>query len=396
MKFLYTARTESGKRFRDQISATSKQNALNALKQKKLIVTSLTRIERGTQFYIGGVPNSQKISFTKNLAVMLRSGVGLAESLETLTLQAKGKLHEVLHQVHKDVVSGKTLADAMGNNSSTFNGYYVNMVRAGEESGNLAENLELLANRFAKDHEIIQKVKGALLYPAIVLILAILLGVSVTLFVFPKLTVLFTSMKYELPWYTKAMIATSQFLSNFGIQTLIAVIILIFALVWMAKSKWAAPFFHRVYLHIPGLASILHTMNMTRFSVIFGSLLKAGIPIAKALETTGNIIGNEVYKREIVKAVPRVKAGEPFSSVIEESPLFPIFATRMLVIGEQTGKLNDMLSYLSKFYEEELDDTLKNLSTILEPALIVIIGGVVLAVAISIITPIYNFVGAVS
>ncbi len=396
MKFLYTARTEGGKRFRDQIAATSKQAALNALKQKKLIVTSLTRIERGTQIYIGGVTNSQKISFTKNLAIMLRSGVGLAESLETLTLQAKGKLHEVLHEVHKEVVSGKTLADALGQHASTFSGYYVNMVRAGEESGNLADNLELLANRFSKDHEITQKVKGALLYPAIVLILALILGISVTLFVFPKLTVLFKSMKYELPIYTRAMIAVSTFLSQHGIATLIIAIVVITGLVWLARSKFAAPFFHRLYLHIPGLSQIIHTMNMARFSVIFGSLLRAGIPIAKALETTGNIIGNEVYKREILRAVPRVKAGEPFSSVIEESSLFPIFTTRMLVIGEQTGKLNDMLGYLSGFYEEELDDTLKNLSTVLEPALIVIIGLVVLAVAVSIITPIYNFVGAVS
>ncbi len=395
MQFLYTARTESGKRFRDQISAPTKQAAITALKEKKLIVTSLVKMQKGTQIYFGGVPMSQKIGFTKNLSIMLRSGVSLAESLETLSLQAKGKLHEILTQVHKDVESGKTFSDALSKHTA-FNTYYVSMIKSGEESGNLADNLDLLSTRYKKDHELLQKVKGALVYPVIVLALAIGLGISVTLYVFPKLIVLFKTMKYELPWYTRLMISVSTFLSQHGIATIFGVVVGIALIIYIATRKFALPFTHRVYLHLPGIGGVMHTMNMARFSMIFGSLLKAGIPIAKALETSGNIIGNEVYKREILSAVPRVKSGEPFSSVVEESSLFPIFATRMLVIGEQTGKLTDMLHYLSEFYESELDEELKNLSVILEPALILFIGLIVLSVALSIITPIYNFVGAVS
>jgi type IV pilus assembly protein PilC len=327
---------------------------------------------------------------------MLKAGVGLDECLETLANQSKGKLGEVLFEIHKDVVSGMTLADAVAKHEKIFNSYYVSMIRAGEESGNLVEDLEQLASRYEKDHDLLLKVRSALLYPSIVLALAIGLGISVTMFIFPKLITLFNSIKYELPWYTKAMISTAKFLTTYGWQTMFGIIIFIALIIYLAKKPFSAPVMHRFYLNFPIVGQIDHTLNMSRFCLIFGTLLKSGIPIAKALTITGNLMGNVVYKETLLSAVTRVKNGEPFSSVIEDSELFPLFAKRMLIIGEQTGKLTDMLLYLSNFYESELDSMLKNLSTILEPVLIVFIGLVVLSVALSIITPIYNFVGQVS
>ncbi len=396
MKFLYTATTPSGKRVRDEIGADSKEIAINNLKKKGFTVTSLSKIESGKQIYIGGVTTTAKIVFTKNLAVMLRAGVGLDECLETLAAQSKGKLGEILSNIHKDVTSGMTLADAFEKHDKIFNKYYISMVRAGEESGNLAEDLEQLSVRYEKDHDLVTKVRSALLYPSIVLALAVVLGISVTSFVFPKLILLFKSMRYELPWYTKAMIAVANFLVAYGWQTILGIVILISLIIYLAKKPFSAPLMHRIYLHLPIVGGIDHTLNMSRFCLIFGTLLKSGIPIAKALEITANLMGNVVYRDTLLAAVKRVKNGEPFSSVIEDSELFALFAKRMLIIGEETGKLTDMLIYLSNFYEAELDATLKNLSVILEPALILIIGLVVLTVALSIITPIYNFVGQVS
>ncbi len=396
MKFLYTATTPEGKKVRAEIQAASRQVALTELTAKRFVVTSLIRLEYGKQIYLGGVTQNQKIVFTKHLAIMLKSGVGLAESLETLSAQSKGKLGEILHYVKKDVESGMRLSDAFAKYPKVFNQYFLSMVKTGEESGNLADDLEQLSVKYAKDHDLVSKVKGALIYPAIILALAITLGMTISLFVFPKLTNLFKSLKYQLPWYTRAMIGISNFLSAHGVIAVFLFILAILTIVYLSRQQFAAPVVHRIYLHTPIIGEILHTFNMARFSMIFGSLLKSGIPISSALPVTANMIGNVVYREALLKAVPRVKAGEPFSSVIDESTLFPPFTTKILVIGEQTGSLAEMLSYLSEYYEHELDMTLKNLSTVLEPALIISIGLVVLAIALSIITPIYNFVGLVS
>ncbi len=396
MKFLYTATDTTGKKIRAEIIAASRQGAISNLKSRKLVVTSLIRLERSRKFYIGGVTTSQKIVFTKHLAVMLKAGVGLAEALDTLSSQSKGKMSEILHFVMKDVDQGMKLSDAFSKHQNVFNQYYISMVKTGEESGNLAEDLEQLSTKYAKDHDLVVKVKSALLYPAIVLALTVALGMSISIFILPKLIPLFKSLKYNLPWYTKAMISISAFLSDYGIAAVIGLIVIVVLFIYLIRRPFMARYIHPIYLRLPILGEIIHTFNMARFSMILGSLLKSGIPISPALTTTANMLGNVVYRKALLDAVPRVKSGEPFSSVIEESPLFPQFATKILVIGEQTGSLTDMLLYLSDYYEHELDTTLKNLSTILEPALIIFIGLIVLAVALSIITPIYNFVGVVS
>ncbi len=396
MKFLYIATTKSGSRVRGEIEAPSRQAALVMLKDKKLTITSLMKMEHSREIYLGGVSAMQKVQFTKHLAIMLKAGIGLDEALETLITQSRGQLRDALEMIRKDVESGMRLADALVKHRNIFNQYYISMVQAGEESGDLAANLEQLSERYAKDYELKVKVKSALLYPGVVLGLTVGLMMAVAIFVLPKLTLLFKSLKYQLPWYTRVMIAVSQFLANYGIISVIGLIILIVVGIWLLRRPFAAPFTHRVLLHLPIIGGIVETVNLARFSMICGSLLKSGIPITQALTTTGNVLGNVVYKQTLLAAVDRVNTGEPFSSVIEESPLFPPFTARMLIAGEQTGKLADMLIYLSDFYEHELDATLKNLSVILEPALIIGIGLIVLGVALSIIGPMYSFIGALT
>ncbi len=327
---------------------------------------------------------------------MLKAGVGLAEALDTLSVQSKGKMSDVLHFVRKDVEQGMKLSDAFAKHGDVFNQYYISMVKTGEESGSLAEDLEQLSVKYSKDHDLVSKVKSALIYPAIVLALTVGLGMAISVFILPKLIPLFKSLKYKLPWYTKAMISASDFLSKHGIVTILGFVVIVTGLIYLIRRPFMAKFVDPIYLRLPIIGEIIHTFNMARFSMILNSLLRSGTPIAPALTTTSDMLSNVVYKKALLDSVPRVKSGEPFSSVIDESSLFPKFTTKILVIGEQTGSLTDMLGYLSDYYDHELDAILKNLSTILEPALIIFIGLVVLAVALSIITPIYNFVGVVS
>ncbi len=396
MRFLYTATTKDNKKVRAEIQADSRQEAIDALKNKHITLTSLMKIESAHQIYIGGVTTLQKITFTKHLAIMLKVGISLGEALSTLLMQSKGKMHDVLADIHKNVETGMRFADALARHKTVFNQFYIGLVRAGEESGNLAEDLEQLANRYSKDYELKQKVEGALLYPGVVLGLTIALMMAISIFVLPKLTLLFKSLRYGLPWYTRAMISISQFLSQYGIEAALGFVALIIIIVWVLRRPFAAPFRDNLFLHLPAVGGIVKTVNLARFSLILGSLLRSGLPIKEAVTITENVLGNVMYRKVLQKALSRVNAGEPLSSVLEESNLFPPFATRILTVGEETGKLTDMLMYLSEFYEHELDSTLKNLSTILEPVLLIAIGMIVLGLALSIVTPIYDFIGSVS
>jgi type IV pilus assembly protein PilC len=395
MKFLYTATTKDGKKSRGEIEATNRPAAVKRLKEKKLTVTSLAEVERVHELYFGVVSPLQKVVLTKHLGIMLRAGIPLDEALQVLESQSKGKLHQVLSKVRGDVESGMRLGDALAEYPRIFNGYYVNMIRAGEESGSLVENLEQLSLRYGKDYELKQKAQSALLYPALVLALTGGLGAIISLFVLPRLTGLFRAFEFELPWYTRALIAVSNFMADYGLIATIGGVIAVVALVWLARQPVVSPLTHTLYLHLPVVKKISRPLNLARFAMVLASLLKSGIPITVAVGITANVLGNMRYRQVLLEAVSRVETGEPLSSVLAESALFPAFATRMIMIGEQTGKLEDVLAYLAEFYETELDITLKNLSTIIEPVLLISIGIIVASVALSILTPIYNFIGSI-
>jgi len=395
MKFLYTATAKNGKKLRGEMEADSRQAAVRSLKEQKLVVTSLTTVEQGRVIYIGGISALQKVVLTKHLAIMLRAGISLDESLRILEVQAKGRLKNVLRLVQRDVEGGMRLSDALAAHPRVFNAYYINMIRAGEESGNLVDNLEQLSVRFGKDFELRQKAQSAMLYPALVLALTVGLGAIISLFVLPRLTGLFRAFDFELPWYTRALIAVSQFMAEHGVTTVVVLSIAAVVGLWVWRRPALAPFVHRLYVKLPIVRDVSRTVNLARFSMVMGSLLKSGIPITMAVGITANVLSNFYYRRVLEQAVARVETGEPLSSILEEEDIFPPFLTRMLMIGEQTGKMDEVLFYLSEFYETELDTTLKNISTIIEPAMLITIGIIVASVALSIITPIYHFIGEI-
>lgn len=380
---------------RGTLEATSRATAIRELKDRSLVVMSLVAEERGSTFEIGFISVLEKVTLTKHLGIMLRAGVTLDESLRILEFQARGKLKQVLRRVRADVEAGKRLADALEAHPRVFNPYFVNMIRAGEESGNLVENLDALALRFGKDYELRQKALSAMFYPALVLTLTFSLGLIISLFVLPRLTSLFRAFDFELPWTTRLLIAASNFMVSYGLFVTVGLIGGIILVMWAARQRFMAPFMHWLYLHLPIVRNVSRTVNLARFSMVLGSLLKSGIPISLAIPITGNVLGNMAYRRVLTDISPRVDAGEPLSVTLEDSSLFPPFVTRMILVGEETGKLEEVLFYLAEFYESELDITLKNLSTVIEPLLLVTIGLIVAGVTLSIITPIYNFISVI-
>lgn len=396
MKWYYTSLTKQGKRQQGDIDATSRQNAMLALKRKGLTVTSLLEMKNEKVPLFGHVSIVDKITFTRHLSIMLHAGIVLFDALQILEVQTHGKIRGVVAQVRRSVTGGSTLADALSEHGKMFGLYYINMVRAGEESGRLPEHLEQLAGRYAKDYDLRQKAQSAMLYPAIVMSLTGGLGVLIALFVLPRLTSLFSSFDFQLPLATRILFAISVFMTDYGIEFVLGLAASVVGLVLLSKSKFAAPFVHRVYLHLPIVKRIVKELNLARFSLVLGSLLSSGIPIRESIKTTSDVLGNKVFHKILMDSVPKISAGEPLSVVLEESPsVFPPFVTRMIAIGEESGQLESVLVYLSDFYENELDQSLKNVSVLIEPVLLIFIGAVVAFFALAVITPVYNFVDVI-
>ncbi|MFC1787794.1 type II secretion system F family protein [Patescibacteria group bacterium] len=395
MKFHYQATARDGKKIRGNLEAESRLGAVQELKGRELVITSLTVEQKARDLSFGKVSFLDKVILAKHLAIMLHSGVSLNESLKTLELQATGKMKKIYASVRAQVEAGKPFSVALSDYEHVFGKYFINVIRAGEVSGSLAQNLEELSIRMGKDYLLQKKARGAMLYPIIVLTLTVGLGLVVSVFVLPSLTNLFRAFEFDLPLSTRILIAVSKFLVEYGTITILAFVLAVILVIWVAKQSFATPVFHRFYIYVPFLKKVTKLVNLSRFSTILGSLLKSGIPIDRALKITADVLGNEMYSRSLRQILPRVDAGEPLSSGLRGQVLFPAFLTQMIQVGEETGKLEDVLLYLGGFYESEFESTMKNLSTIIEPVLLIVIGLVVTGVALAIITPIYSFIDVI-
>ncbi|MBD3330434.1 hypothetical protein GF354_02785 [Candidatus Peregrinibacteria bacterium] len=349
---------------------------------------------KNKEIYLRGISQVEVLLFTKHLAMNLKSGFTLSEGIEMLYAQAKGKMKSVLENMLVTINSGESFSKALSAYPKYFSPIYINLIKTGEISGTLEENLEHLSKQMKKLYDLKKKVKAALMYPALIFIAIFALGLSVAVFVLPKIIPLFRALDIDLPFTTKALIFLAGVFEKNGIIILIASIITITFLIWLLKRDFIKPITHRVYLKIPFIKKIIIAVNLEKFFRTFGMLLERGIPVDKSLQITMDGTTNKVYKSIIAKMIPELQKGSSISKIMNSNPeLFPLITTRMVGMGEKTGNLSEILTYLSNFYESEVDETMKNLSTILEPALLIIIGVVVGGVALAILGPIYQITG---
>ncbi len=396
MRYVYTVADKKGEKKHGVIEADDRKKAIAELKRSGKTIIFLSAETKKIILYLPYVSSFEKMAMTKHLAIMLKAGLTLDATMKTLILQFTGKLRSVLDDVYDSIEAGSGLAEAMAQHPRVFNDYFVNMVKAGESSGNLPENLERLADRLSKDHELKQKVVSAMFYPTMVFALTLALALSISLFVLPRLTGLFKAFDFELPLTTKIMLVFSNFMANHGVLAAMIVIIGIPTFIFVLRLKPVRPFSHALYLKLPLINKLIMDINLARFSIILSSLLESGLPIDKAVKICRDVIGNYRYKAAIQRLNEGIVTGKPASDVLSEfQSIFPPFVVQMIASGEESGKLEDMLSYLGEFYEKELDNKLKNLSTIVEPGLLIIIGLMVAFTAIAIITPVYNFIGEI-
>lgn len=340
--------------------------------------------------------HTEQLLLTKYISVLLQSGLPIDDAIEILLDQSKGSLKKILTTLRESVRSGNTLAEGLEKYPHVFSSVYINLVRAGEDSGTLQTNLQRLAEQLEKEHDLRAKIKGAMMYPSIVLMSAITVCTGIVVFVLPNITALFSSLDVPLPWTTKALLWIADTVSKYGIFIALAAVTATVLFLLVRKNRFVIPITHYLALHFPAVGLIVRDTNLARITRLFGTLLNTGMPASDAIKIVTSVIQNHYYKKLFISLQKILAEGKTMTTALEKSPhLVPPIALRLIRVGEETGTLGDMLIYLSTFYEKEVDDATKNITTLIEPAMIVMIGLMVAVLAFSIISPIYQVVGAI-
>jgi len=339
---------------------------------------------------------AEKIMFTKHLSMMTQSGMSEIEGIHLIKSQVKSRGFKIiLEDISSGLENGQFLSATLKPYERIFGALFVNIIQLGEVSGTLSENLSFLAQELKESKRLRAKVKSALIYPIIILIATIGVVSSLVLFVLPKILPIFSSLGTDLPLTTKILVVTSNTLKDNFFLILGGGVVLIIIWMILLRIKSIKYVFHRLLLITPFAGSISKKFNMANITRTLSILLRSGVKIVEAVTSASNITENLVYRKALVEAAENVKKGEPLYETLEKkTSIFPATVSRMIEVGEKTGNLDENLDYLAEFYKEEVNETVANLSSVLEPALLLFMGLLVGFVAISIITPIYKLTTA--
>lgn len=358
------------------------------LRQSRPVRRSLLRLR------LERVSAIERILFARYFGMMLRAGLDIKRSLGTLREQSRSPaMRTALASIYQDIERGKTLADSMAVFPGVFPSLFISFVRVGESTGRLQESLEVLAEQLKKDYDLRRAVHGALLYPAVIVAAMGAVGVAMLVFVVPKLAEVFTDLNTQLPFTTRLLLAVGSFVSGYWYLVLIAVGLLGLGAVVLWRLPPVRAVFMRLCLSIPILNSIIIKVNVARFSRSLSSLIHSGMAFIESLRVLSENMPHPTYAAVFRQSQEHVKQGKPLSEFLSQHRrLFPPLITSVIRVGEETGQLDAVLGEIAVFYEADVDQTMKNLSSLLEPVLMVLIGLAVGALAVSIISPIYSLV----
>jgi len=398
MKFNYQARTKKGEINTGQVEASSKEAAINLLQKHGLYVTfleeSVPPIYAQRVKFFEAISKKDVVLFSRQLAIMFKSKVPLVESLKVLSSQTRNfDFKEKIIKISEDVEGGTSLSQALAHYPKIFSPFYIAMVKSGEVSGKLSEVLNYLANHLEREYHLLAKARGAMLYPSLVVFVVLLVMALLVFFVIPQLSGVLEGGGQTLPLLTRVVIATATFLRNWGWLLLVLFIIFLLFCFRHYQTDKGKKYFDNLFLKMPMVGNLLKMVSLTRFAENLSTLISGGLPIAQALETVADIIGNVSYKEIIVKARDEVRKGEPVSSILGARPdLFPPVFIQMVLVGEKTGTLDSTLMNIVDFYQKEIDRAIDNILSVLEPVLIVILGLIVAGLMLSILMPLYKMI----
>ena len=397
-KFTFVAKNSQGEVRQGKLEGKDSRSVVESLRTDGFFVTSIVeeeelgKVSNQSKWKIfSGISLKDKMMFARHLGVMLSSGLSVPRALDVISNQTKSKkFKNILAKIGEDVKTGNTLADSLAK-AGVFDDLSVNMIRVGELGGSLEEVLVLLADQLEKEHNLISKVRGAMYYPSVIFVVMIGIGIAMMTFVVPQLTAVFADTQATLPASTKMIIDSSNFMAGHKLLVLFFIIFIVLFIIIFFKTKMGKRAAAFLSLKVPVIKNIVVKVNTARFARIYASLLRSGVPVAESLKIISETLTNRYYQDAFKKVGAEVQKGKPLHEELAAYPkLFPILIVQMVEVGEETGKTVDVLSDLAKFYEEEIDQLTKNLSSIIEPVLMVIIGSAVGFFAISMIMPMYS------
>jgi type IV pilus assembly protein PilC len=395
-KFRYSARDSAGKEIKGKIEARDKDAVAEILHDRGLLVVSITDeftidFEELAQINIGGVPMKDKVVFMRQMATMVSAGLPLTRALEIMEQQVENpSFKKTITQVKGSVESGVTLADSFRQSGEVFDDISLNLIEAGESSGNLDVILTRLAVELEESKKLSDKLRGALIYPIIILVVIIAVVVMLMFVLVPSMAEIYSEFNAELPWVTRFLIS----LSDFTLKYWWAVILILAILIIGGKAYFDTPGGKRnkdkIVLKIPIMGTIVSKMQLAQFTRILALLLGSGLSIIRALELTAQSLSNEMFKEVIMQSKNDVEKGGSLAIPIARSEYFPLIVSSMVAVGEETGELDNVLNKVSEYYKDEVDVATSNMSTVLEPVFLIVMGLMIGFIALAVYMPMFQ------
>jgi type IV pilus assembly protein PilC len=398
MKYRYSARTKNGELQVGYVEALNRESASNILSGHDLFILSLEKVERPKwykSFYpFGGVRRKDLAVFTRQFATMLEAKIPIHDALSALYYQSRNNtLRNAIFEISTDIESGLSLSQAFERHSEIFFEFYINMIQSAEVTGRVESAVGFLADYLEKEMILMSKVKNALIYPIFVVVLGFIVGGILLGLVFPQVAGIFEEAEFQLPLITRIFLTVGNFINQWWIAIVIFIIVLIALLIDYWRTEEGRAVADQLLLTAPIIGGLFKKLYVARFSQIGSVLIKGGIPIAQAIEISGHTVGSALYREMLHDIAEGVRRGELMSQAFGRyDKFFPPLVTQMITVGEQTGKLDEMFVRVANVYSREVDNVVSNLIELIQPALMVIIGGLVGLLFASILLPIYNLI----
>lgn len=338
------------------------------------------------------VPFVEKYLFVHHLQIMTNAGLSIVSSLHVLSQEVKNKkLKKIITEIKAEVETGKQLSEVLTRYPKIFPRIYVSMIAAGEVAGKMEEALTQISNQMKKSQLISSKVRGAMIYPLVIIVAMIGISLFVVFYILPKIMVMFEDVDAELPLSTQVLVALTKFAQNYWWLVLIVVSIIIISFIRLMKTVAFKHAIHSINLRLPILGSIVKKINLARFTLTLSSLLASTIPVVDAVRISSEVLGNVIFRKNLLEASESLKRGEALSEVLARYPAtFPPMVIEMIMVGEQSGRMENMLVELSEYYNNEVETTMNNFTAIIEPVIILMLGFGVAGIAVAVIMPMYS------
>lgn len=403
MKFSYKALQDNGESYTDTATAESKQALYKRLEKKGETLIWAEEGDTSKPWYksdisfLTSISTKDKIMLARNMAAMLDAGLSVTRALGVISRQSNSDhFKEVIDTIREEIRTGNSLADGLKQFDDEFPPLFIYMVEAGEESGNLGEALSTVADRLERANKLKKKIRGAMMYPSIILVAMIIVGILMMIYIVPTLTETFREMDVELPATTQFVIAVSDFLKNYTIIAIGSMIAAVTGFYYALQTKTGRRTFDWLVLKIPVIGKLVKETNSARTAGTLSSLLSSGVEVTRSIDITKDVVQNTYYKDILDDLKEEITSGGNMADVFQEHEYYyPAFVGEMVAVGEETGKVDEMLQRVSVYYEDDVKQKTKDMSTIVEPVLMIVIGGAVGFFAVSMITPMYSLTSSI-